>query len=323
LKFDELNREIRDNRALKGFTALQPSFPPTFKRGRHICIQDPKTIMAGFNTEEEKDAHFAELYHHKRTPSYTDRILHRSLPRFERNLLTKSFVSLEHLDTSDHKPVRAEFVLQLTRGGDAIRVPQIVQEYLDTNQAANILKNKLGIELVVSNMRGINLAEMDVRIGSMGGLSDPYIVATMDPANLISSKKQIQSSTIKHTVNPVWPVEEKMKIPLVTNDLDGLSQNSHLLLSVWDYDFSNDDDLIGLCRIPLEKIVEAFKAGKSLAFNEALYENGEIQGHLTGEISITGTYSKVRDAFDNSASTLVPLSKIRIPEAGLGCCSIA
>jgi Ca2+-dependent lipid-binding protein len=237
-------------------------------------------------------------------------------------LTNKSFVSLEHLDTSDHKPVRAEFELQLTKGSDAIRVPQIVQEYLDTNQAANILKNKLGVELVVSNMKGVNLAEMDVRIGSMGGLSDPYIVATTDPANLISSKKQIQSSTIKHNVNPVWG-EEKLKIPLVTNDLDGLSQNGHLLLSVWDYDFSNDDDLIGLCRIPLENIVEAFKAGKPLVFNEPLYENGEIQGHLTGEISITGTYSKVRAAFDSSASTLVPLTKIKIPEAGFGCCSIA
>jgi hypothetical protein len=35
---DELNREIAGNRALAGFNALTPSFPPTFKRKRHVGL---------------------------------------------------------------------------------------------------------------------------------------------------------------------------------------------------------------------------------------------------------------------------------------------
>ena len=35
---DELNREIAGNRALAGFKALQPTFPPTFKRKRQVGL---------------------------------------------------------------------------------------------------------------------------------------------------------------------------------------------------------------------------------------------------------------------------------------------
>ena len=76
-------------------------------------------------------------------------------------------------------------------------------------------------------------------------------VATADPDALMASPF-VQSSIIKHTLNPEWPAEEKMKIPLLSNDVDGMSRNGHLFLSVWDYDMTNEDDLIGLCRIPLQ-----------------------------------------------------------------------
>jgi hypothetical protein len=38
LKLDELNRELAAGRVLHGFKALQPSWPPTFKRHRHVGI---------------------------------------------------------------------------------------------------------------------------------------------------------------------------------------------------------------------------------------------------------------------------------------------
>jgi hypothetical protein len=46
LALDELNREIAAGRVLNNFTALQPSFPPTFKRTRHVSIQ-PMRRSAG------------------------------------------------------------------------------------------------------------------------------------------------------------------------------------------------------------------------------------------------------------------------------------
>lgn len=49
LELDELNREVAACRVLSGFTPVQPSFPPTFKRRRHASIQshgpDGKTAL--------------------------------------------------------------------------------------------------------------------------------------------------------------------------------------------------------------------------------------------------------------------------------------
>ena len=42
LQYDELNRELLAGRLLPGFTAAMPSFPPTFKRSRHLHI--PKLL---------------------------------------------------------------------------------------------------------------------------------------------------------------------------------------------------------------------------------------------------------------------------------------
>ena len=39
LVFDELNRELLNNRLLPGFSAPYPNFPPTFKRSRNEAIQ--------------------------------------------------------------------------------------------------------------------------------------------------------------------------------------------------------------------------------------------------------------------------------------------
>eukprot|EP01035_Chromulina_nebulosa_P023805 gene23805-30883_t len=47
LHHDELNREIRANRVLNGFTALQPHFPPTFKRIRHVGITKQINELSG------------------------------------------------------------------------------------------------------------------------------------------------------------------------------------------------------------------------------------------------------------------------------------
>ena len=38
LQLDELNRELSSGRVLNDFHALQPTFPPTFKRIRHKDI---------------------------------------------------------------------------------------------------------------------------------------------------------------------------------------------------------------------------------------------------------------------------------------------
>jgi len=150
LQMDELNREIKDNRALKGFTALTPNFPPTFKRIRDMSIANPASDI----TQDK----ISEYYHPKRCPSYTDRILHRSMPLFEGNLSTESFVSFEPITSSDHKPVRGSFTLNLTNGAKGIRVPQLVPQYLEKNMISKMIKDKHGIEICISEMKCKDLA---------------------------------------------------------------------------------------------------------------------------------------------------------------------
>jgi len=41
LEFDELTREMRNNRVFCGFTAAKPTFPPTFKRTKKNFIKVP------------------------------------------------------------------------------------------------------------------------------------------------------------------------------------------------------------------------------------------------------------------------------------------
>ena len=103
LALDELNREVHAGRALRGFRALQPSFPPTFKRIRHREIKKeskslttswigkPKEWQSGLDSKD-KDTRF---YDYKRMPSYTDRILVKSLPGFVSHVADQGMESCE------------------------------------------------------------------------------------------------------------------------------------------------------------------------------------------------------------------------------------
>ena len=314
---DELNREIAGNRALAGFKALQPNFPPTFKRKRQIGLaKKGDTWVFEKCTGEPGEVDPLEFYDKKRTPSYTDRILYRSMPNFEGNCVPQSFVSFEDVVTSDHKPVRAVFKLSPTLGSRDILVNQKATE-LSPNE---LISHGEGFEVIVRKMKGRQLAEMDYI-----GTSDPYILATADPIGIISVRNgdHVYKSSYKNqNLNPDWGKEE-LRIPIVSNDIAGLSRNAHLFLSVWDYDLTNDDDLIGLVRIPFSKIFEAAKKGEPLVYDEPAYENGEICGYLEGEIELSKTYDAIREKMVPAGA--VPLDKaefVEIPDC-LPCCTIS
>lgn len=58
----------------------------------------------------------------KRMPSYTDRIVYKSLPGCESHLKVDSFVSAEDTLSSDHKPVIGSFTINTTGGSKDIAV---------------------------------------------------------------------------------------------------------------------------------------------------------------------------------------------------------
>lgn len=132
LGYDELNREMISGRILNGFHALQPSFPPTFKRKRHVVIRKAadalgdvatnKEYLLSVNGPADAEDRIDKFYDPKRIPSFTDRILTKSLPGFRENLTPEVFESIENATSSDHKPVRATFEILTTGGAKGIHV---------------------------------------------------------------------------------------------------------------------------------------------------------------------------------------------------------
>lgn len=90
-RYDELKRAIRNKECLVGFETPECNFNPTFKVER----------SAGYK------------YNEKRRPSYTDRILWKSGHELTGAIKTLLYAPIEQFSTSDHKPVRGVFQVQL------------------------------------------------------------------------------------------------------------------------------------------------------------------------------------------------------------------
>eukprot|EP00428_Durinskia_dybowskii_P069926 CAMPEP_0170390526 /NCGR_PEP_ID=MMETSP0117_2-20130122/19194_1 /TAXON_ID=400756 /ORGANISM="Durinskia baltica, Strain CSIRO CS-38" /LENGTH=646 /DNA_ID=CAMNT_0010646579 /DNA_START=65 /DNA_END=2005 /DNA_ORIENTATION=+ len=311
LALDELNREIAAGRVLNNFTALQPSFPPTFKRTRQESIQ---RIANGAKGGKEWDLlpeicsdakrAVSTFYHHKRIPSFTDRILFKSLPAFKSNLVNHFFESCEQAVSSDHKPVRAGFEVTLVKGDDDILVDRNLLRWKGkvSSATSGSRSDAQILRMTFSDMKGENLEEMDSQL--TGGKSDPYIVITTDPGALLLYKgtlngdfEGVRSSIIYHELNPVW--KETIDIGLASIDLRGLCRNASLIISVWDYDRTNADDLIGVMSIPIADILAQHAIGSSYSFNQALHSCTEIMGKLSGKITVQGTFDSLMTAYES------------------------
>ncbi len=272
LELDELNREIKAGRILNQFTALQPNFPPTFKRSRQAML--PLSMSEVDN--------FDDFYNEKRIPSFTDRILYKSLPAFAKCIQPLYFDSCEHATSSDHKPVRAGFKLDICKGKEDI----FVDRELITKAVHNGVRS---LHLKVYNLKGFNLEDMDV-----GGGSDPYVLIVTDPPSLLMHRSKIvkhnngvKSKVITKNLNPVW--KDPMTLEIASLDLEGLSRNASLIFSVWDEDTFNADDLIGSSSVPFKDILESiFVKNKPFDFNLVLKSNAEIMGRLTGTVGLEG-----------------------------------
>jgi hypothetical protein len=304
LELDELNREIKANRVLQGkdgyiicvidsvnwllnlflyplgFVPHQPRFPPTFKRVRHKAIQrasspGSKQWQTGLNAKD-KDSRFYNL---QRMPSYTDRVLTKSLSGFADNLELSQFDSCEDVLSSDHKPVRAFFELQTTQGWAAFEA--------SARTATEKPAKKMPITISISEMKARDLAVMDVN-----GSSDPYIQIFTDPPELLHKKSRLVSSVKRKNLNPDWG-SETLSVVINSDDLDNLSVNSHLFFSIWDEDqfvrdFSFDHDLIGLFSISMKSIIEKARSHpqKEFVIDELLVSNGCLTGSLSFKVLV-------------------------------------
>ncbi len=123
-----------------------------------------------------------------------------------------------------------------------------------------------------------------------GGLSDPYIRIFTDPPNILGPGSELKSSIVKHNINPKW--EDNLTLKVITSDYDGLSQNAHIFLTVWDYDLTKSDDLIGACSIPFRTFLDQYRHqnNKPYTFKENLYAFGRVTGQLQGTLAVVNNF---------------------------------
>jgi hypothetical protein len=88
---DELRHVLRQKACLVGYQTLPCNFPPTFKLERQVGYK----------------------YVDKRRPSYTDRVLFKSGHQLEHGVVPLIYEPIDTFATSDHKPIRAAFALDL------------------------------------------------------------------------------------------------------------------------------------------------------------------------------------------------------------------
>mgnify|MGYP003385620979 FL=1 len=298
LAHDEVLREVRQGRLLPGFTPCPVSFAPTFKRyrgGKKIATAGGEVSRCiagavvgpkeGHNREYDLSPSSATTpgttatncvdyyYNPQRYPAFTDRVLYKSLPAFKKDVEFVHFDSSEFVDTSDHKPVHAGFVVKTHKARQALRV----------NMDGKSVKT-LGLRL--NNLKCFDLSELD--LAAFGGGSDPYIVLSTDPVDLMytTSTSKIKSSCIQHNLNPVWPPEETLEISLVSCDVRALSQHAHLMIQVWDKDTYTENDMIGTAVIPMSVLLEntavSLRDGalKEYKLSEDLFHGGAKQGRI-------------------------------------------
>ena len=113
------------------------------------------TVVTDKDTNSDSaslSANIPTFYDKKRIPSYTDRVLYKSLPGFIDNMKLLSFHSCEDVPSSDHKPVVCSFELKTTDGGQSIMKS----------------KKDTGLCVEIYDLKGFNLAEMDSVLGAAG-----------------------------------------------------------------------------------------------------------------------------------------------------------
>lgn len=171
-KIDELQKALRCKDCLVGFNTPLCNFPPTFKMER----------LPGYT------------YVEKRRPSYTDRVLYKTSPGLESRLRLYVYEPIDEFASSDHKPVRAAFGLQLNN-------PVVVRAKMQRRRSAmqvagDWLTHSVKSELVVSHKERLHifLSNISCQLGSAALSSsattppNPYMCIVSDPEEAVKKK---------------------------------------------------------------------------------------------------------------------------------------
>eukprot|EP00051_Salpingoeca_urceolata_P009737 m.118341 g.118341 ORF g.118341 m.118341 type:complete len:486 (+) comp16426_c3_seq1:194-1651(+) len=233
---DELKREREAGRVFAGFSEGDSNFSPTFKVER----------AAGFK------------YLAQRVPSYCDRILWKTFPGLKDTVEQLSLEAVPDSATSDHKPVRSVFRVNLPTLPDAT----VPKSDLSTR----------GARILLTDLAGENLAPMDAEM-----TSDPFVVFSSIEA--FGQDMVFMTDPILKTLNPKWGAKQVPVLHCQHSEPAALEQ-AHVLCTVYDKDRFSAHDLIGTGVLSLK----GSTAGVSVPFELQLYKYARPRGKLTGRV---------------------------------------
>jgi len=245
---DELSSAMAKKDVLVGFEELPglPTFHPTFKVHRWE----------------------AEKYVVKRTPSYCDRILVKSLPGFKGNVEGISYEACPKYLSSDHKPVRAGF---------SIKQPVRTIKIGPSTFSLTVSEIKVCLEGRATTKRDV---------------PDMYIQLLADPLGAIKKGKGdvLRSKQVQNTTEHAFADILSASVCMEEADL----ANAHLFFSVMDKDIGSKDDELGSACVSFGELSPMVKY--YVAPENADHKNLLLNGQPSGTFSCSVLLEPVSEA---------------------------
>jgi len=223
-------------------------------------------------------------------PSYTDRVLWKSLPGFKGNVTLDDYTSCPAFATSDHKPVRASLPcppLSLTPRPSPAQVRAKFTLML-TPQVEEVAAPPPGLAMptfVFTMLSGRGFRAMDPAF--TGGKADPYLKFSVEPPNLLLADKgsgsKLKTSIRPRTLAPKWTGEE-VRVAVAAADAKSLESGGHVVIDVIDHDTLSMDDLMGTVVLSMADIVDGIDESGAFFFQAPVVKYGRTHGVVAGAV---------------------------------------
>ena len=252
---DELSGAMARKDVLVGFEELPglPTFHPTFKVHRW----EPEKFVV------------------KRTPSYCDRILVKSLPGFKRNVEAIAYESCPTFVSSDHKPIRAGYSLK--------------------QPVRTIKGGSSRFTVTVSDIT----VKVEGRAASKQDVPDMYVKLLADPVNVIKGRsgKDVRTKQVANTTEHTFADNLTALLHAEEADLG----NAHLIFSVMDKDVGSADDPLGSVSLCCGELIPMVK----YTVDESLVLNGLLGGTFQCSVLLAPVSPDEADAGTGGCCTIL------------------
>jgi len=274
---DELCRGIESGDLLTDFKTLPCMFPPTFK--------------------VEREASF--VYKKQRTPSYTDRILYKSMKSLKKHMRPLAYEPCPGFITSDHKPIRGAFSI-----------------------SPNAIFEPLTLESEIT-LTFKNFSCMDLPPADSNGLADPYVMLMWEN-NLLEEvggnlRARIRKTVFRSirwprtsykpkTLNPEWR-DEQICLRTIRPQIPA---GSKLFIVMVDFDtLSKDDYMCTLCLDLTELLtMEPDQREKTVPVYQQLQRHGRNFGRIKVQVQVKKENMARRQQFFVSRSGVFEQSQM-------------